>query len=208
MGRTVEDVAWLLEIQAGYDARVPLALPGNERFVQSLHEFEGKKVRVGWLGDLSGYLPMETGILEICEEGLQRLRGLGCAIEPLRPSFSPEEVWQAWLVWRRWLVAARIAPHLANPQNRAFIKPEALWEYDQAAGLTGTQVMQASAKRTAFYQHMLSLFEHCDVLALPSTQVWPFDALERWPTQIAGSCLTGCTRTMARLLGSSASIWT
>ena len=91
----------------------------------------------------------------------------------------------AWLIWRRWLVAARIAPYLANPQHRALVKPEAIWEYDQATNLSGAQVLAASARRSAFYQQMLALFERCDVLALPSAQVWPFDAGKRWPTCIA-----------------------
>lgn len=186
MGRTVLDVALLLEVQAGYDARVPLSLHGRERFAQALDDFEGSRVRIGWLGDLSGYLPMEPGILESCEQGLRRLQECGCAVEPVRPGFAPEEVWQAWLIWRRWLVASRIAPHLAHSQNRALIKPEALWEYDQAANLSGAQALGASAKRSAFYQQMLALFERCDYLALPSAQVWPFDVEQRWPTCIAG----------------------
>ena len=56
MGRTVLDVALLLEVQAGYDARLPLSLHGSERFAQSLHDFDARQVRVGWLGDMSGYL--------------------------------------------------------------------------------------------------------------------------------------------------------
>ena len=36
--------------------------------------------------------------------------------------------------------------------------------------------LAASAQRSNFYQLMLALFEHRDVLALPSAQVWPFDA--------------------------------
>jgi amidase len=186
MGRTVQDVAMLLEVQAGYDTRAPLSLPGSERFVQALNHFESKNVRVGWLGDLSTYLPTEPGILESCEQGLQRLQDLGCAVEPTPPGFAPEDVWQAWLTWRRWLVAARVAPYLVNPQNRALIKPEALWEHDQAANLSGAQVLGASAQRSAFYHQMLALFERCDVLALPSAQTWPFDAAQRWPTRIAG----------------------
>lgn len=184
MGRTVQDVALLLEVQAGYDARVPLSLHGGERYAQALDEFDCSRVRVGWLAGLSGYLPMEPGILEVCEQGLQRLNGVGCAIEPMQPGFSPEEVWQAWLIWRRLLVAARIAPYLATPHNRALIKPEALWEYDQAGNLSGAQVMGASVRRSVIYQQMLALFERCDVLALPSAQVWPFDAAQRWPTHI------------------------
>ena len=31
---------------------------------------------------------------------------------------------------------------------------------------------------------MLKLFERCDVLALPTAQVWPFDAELRWPKRI------------------------
>ena len=110
---------------------------------------------------------------------MQRLRGLGCAIEPTPLVHSPEAVWQAWLVWRHWLVAGRIAPFLLRASNRALIKPEALWEHDKAAGLTGAQALHASAQRSSFYQHMLTLFERFDVLALPSAQVWPF-AYHRW----------------------------
>ena len=189
MGRTVRDVAMLLDVQAGYDARAPLSLHDGERFEQALDDFDGKDVRIGWLGDLSGYLPMERGILESCEQGLRRLRACGCAVEPMRPGFAPEDVWRAWLIWRRWLVAARIAPYLANPRNRALIKPEALWECDQAASLTGAQVLSASAQRSAFYQQLFALFERCDILALPSAQVWPFDAAQRWPTSIEGRAM-------------------
>ena len=186
MGRTVEDVARLLDVQAGPDARVPLALASHASFAEGLEGLDARGVRVGWLGDLDGYLPMEPGIPDVCGQALQRLRGLGCAIEPTPLRHSPEAVWQAWLVWRRWLVAGRIAPFLLRASNRALIKPEALWEHDQAAGLTGAQALHASAQRSSFYQHMLTLFERFDVLALPSAQVWPFDAALRWPTHIAG----------------------
>jgi amidase len=186
LGRSVQDVALLLDVQAGYDVRAPLSLDRTERFAPALHQFDAKSVRIGWLSDLAGYLALEPGILDSCEEGLQRLRDLGCAVEPVAPSFAPESVWQAWLIWRRWLVAARIAPYLVNPDHRALVKPEALWEYDQATNLSGAQALGASAQRSAFYQQMLGLFARCDVLALPTAQVWPFDAGQRWPTCIAG----------------------
>jgi amidase len=186
MGRTVRDVAALLDVQAGFDARVPLSLDDGARFADALDEFDGRDVRIGWLGDLGGHLAMEPGILETCEAGLRRMEALGCRAEPMPPGFSPEGVWQAWLVWRRWLVASRIAPYLAKPGNRAFIKPEALWEHDQAQALSGADALDASVRRSAFLQRMLALLERCDVLALPAAQAWPFDAALRWPTHIAG----------------------
>ena len=186
MGRTVRDVAGLLEIQAGFDARVPTSIATAEAFVDRLDEFEPRGVRIGWLSDLDGYLAMEPGIVEVCERGLRRIEALGGGVEPTRLGFAPERVWDAWLVWRRWSVATRIAPHLKNPAHRTLIKPEALWEHDQGQGLTGLQTMHASNERTAFHTHLLGLFERYDFLALPSAQVWPFDARERWPQAIAG----------------------
>jgi amidase len=61
--------------------------------------------------------------------------------------------------WRRWIVAGRIAPYLRKPEQRALVKPEALWEVDQAEGLTGNDTMRASVVRTMFHQQMLDLFE-------------------------------------------------
>jgi amidase len=189
MGRTVEDVARLLDVQSGPDPRVPLSLAAHPSFADSLHLKSTRKTTIGWLGDLQGHLAFEPGVLAVCEQALKRLEsvgGNGYAVEATPLGYSPDVLWQAWLIWRRWLVAARIAPFLADPGNRALIKPEALWEHDQANGLTGAQVLQASAQRSAFYQHVLTLFQRFDFLALPTAQVWPFDVATRWPQQIAG----------------------
>jgi amidase len=186
MGRSVQDVARLLAVQAGFDPRAPLSIADGADFTATLGGLDCKRVRIGWLADLSGYLAMEPGILAVCEQGLRRLQDLGCAVEPIQLGTPPEKIWQAWLVWRRALVAARIAPFLLNPKNRALIKPEALWEHDQARSLSGTEFVSASAQRSAFYQHLLTLFETHDFLALPVAQVWPFESGQRWPGQING----------------------
>ncbi len=186
MGRTVQDVAHLLQVQAGPDKRAPLSIANYVNFTGTSGIFDCKNMKIGWLGDLGGYLAMEPGILDVCEQGLRRLEGLGCAVEPVALGHSPEAVWSAWLVWRRALVASRIAPFLLNPKNRDLIKPEALWEHDQSLSLKGNELMAASAQRTAFYQHLLTLFERYDFLAIPTAQVWPFDAMLRWPSHING----------------------
>ena len=66
MGRTVKDVAMLLDVQAGYDARAPLSLNDGARFNGALDGLDAKTVRIGWLGDLYGYLAMEPGVLDTC----------------------------------------------------------------------------------------------------------------------------------------------
>jgi amidase len=83
--------------------------------------------------------------------------------------YSPQAVWQTWLAWRRVLTASRIAPMVARGRDQ--VKPEALWEFDQAAGMTAPDFLQASVGRSAFHQHMLGLLSRFDVLVLPSCQV-------------------------------------
>ncbi len=184
MGRSVRDMAKLLQVQAGHDARVPLSIR------EPLAPFGGhtslRGLRVGWLGDIGGHLAVERGILPVCEAALAKFEAEAAIVEPVPLGFSPEALWQAWLVWRRALVASRLAPFIATDGARAQIKPEALWEYDQAQSLGFAQFMQASVVRSAFHAHMLGLFERFDVLALPCAQVWPFPIGQRWPEHIAG----------------------
>lgn len=189
MGRHVRDVAMLLSVQAGADLTSPLSLTDDPaQFAGSL-DSDPKGQRIGWLGNLQGYLPMENGILDICHSALNSLSGMGCTVDEARLGMPPEQIWQAWLVWRQALVGPRVAPFLINPANRAHIKPEALWEHDQSLTLTGAQLMSASASRTRFYMSMLALFEKFDVLAIPVAQVWPFDVELRWPQNVAGRAM-------------------
>jgi amidase len=186
MGRSVRDVARLLHTQAGWSQNTPLSIADGAGTAPAMAGFDPQGVRIGWLGDLDGYLAMEDGILAACTRGLRRLEQLGCAVAPARLGMAPERVWDAWLVWRRVLVASRIAPFFLQPAQRARVKPEAVWEFDQAQGCSANQFLAASVLRTQFHQSLLRLFEQHDFLALPSAQVWPFDAGERWPQQIAG----------------------
>ncbi len=193
MARNVRDLALLLDVQAGYDPRAPLSLASEPSFARRLDDVgpdgqadDDTPVRIGWLGDLDGYLAMDAGVLEVCEEALTRLVGIGCKVEPLPLGFAPERLWDAWLIWRWFILNGRISTYLKKPENRALIKPEALWEHDQGAQLKASQVMAASIERTTFHQHVLKLFETVDFLALPSAQVWPFPVEERWPKEIAG----------------------
>jgi amidase len=186
MARDVKSLAMLLQTQSGFDARAPLSIASPAAFHWGKGNFSTQDKRVAWFGDLNGYLPMEPGVLEVCGQGLKRLESLGCKAEPTALGFAPDRVWAAWLVWRKALVASRIAPFLLQAANRDKIKPEALWEHDSAQSLSGAEFMRASATRSSFYQHLLSLFETYDYLALPSAQTFAFDAKLRWPQEING----------------------
>lgn len=186
MGRSVRDVAMLLAVQAGRHDGQPLSIAADGSAFARPLQAGATGLRIGWLGDLGGYLPFEPGILPRCEAALERFESAGARVEPLDLGYPPDQVWQTWLTWRRFLVAGTLGPLGADPLKHARLKPEAQWEYDQGQGLTGPQVYAASAARTRFYRHMVGLFDRVDLLALPSAQVWPFPAEWHWPREVAG----------------------
>jgi len=151
MGRTVEDLAMLLSVQAGRDERAPLSLPGS--WPGEALDLDGDlgPVRIGWLGDLCGHLAVEPGILERCAEALGLLRDAGCITESVVPLFDPAATWQTWLTLRRWLVAGRLRAEWNDPAQRARLKPEAQWEASRGNSLQAVDVLDASPERTRFY---------------------------------------------------------
>ncbi|TDM08406.1 MAG: amidase [Ideonella sp. MAG2] len=198
MARSVRDLARLLATQAGPDPRTPLALTEPVDEIAAVAQFAGrpeaaqslKGLRIGWLGDLGGHLPCEDGILAGLAAYLQTAQAAGAQVEPTTLGCDLDAVWHAWLMWRRALVGPRVAPMLqANPACRAQIKPEVLWEHDNALGLSYMDFQRAAVVRSSFLQHMVQQFERFDVLALPTAQVWPFPVGERWPQQIAGRAM-------------------
>ena len=189
MGRSVRDVAMLLSVQAGQHPAAPLSIAQNGQAFTAPLDCDIKGQRIGWLGDLNGYLPMEDGVMATCLNALKSLDSMGCHTETTDLGMAPEKVWDAWLVWRQALVGPRVAPFMLKPENHPLVKPEARWEYEQSLRLSGAQLMSASAARSQFYQQMLQLFERFDVLAIPAAQVWPFEVSERWPKQINGRAM-------------------
>ncbi len=184
MGRSVEDVARLLEVLAGPDPRVPYGM-APEPYAEGL-DVDPAGRRIGWLGDWGGAHAMEPGILELCEAALGVFEAHGCRVEPVGPPFPAEPLWISWTVLRSWAVAARHAPLHADPAKRARLKPEAVWEIERGLGLSALEVHRASVVRSEWYACLASLFARYDALSLPAAQVWPFPVDWRYPREIAG----------------------
>ncbi|WP_079214145.1 amidase [Ventosimonas gracilis] len=187
MGRCVEDVALLLSIQAGYHQRAPLSIShamADFRTALEQRDFSGAKL--GWLADMDGYLPMQSGVLELCQSALLDFQTIGCNIEPCSLNFSPQRLWDCWRVLRHWSVSGSLIKFWNNPLEREQLKPEAQWEIENGLKLSALDVYQASQTRSDWYRAICALFEQYDYLLLPSAQVFPFDKTVHWPKTIEG----------------------
>lgn len=195
MGRNVRDMALLLDVQAGYHPHAPLSWDKPGSFLEGLAT-PAEGGRIGWLGDLGGHLPVEAGILDLCEAGLGRFAQASFVSEPLLPDVDFEALWQAFVTLRQASSGSALKVHYDDPHKRALLKPEAVWEVENAMRLTAPQIRAASVVRTSWHRTLLSLFERFDLIALPTAQVFPFEVGIHWPQEVAGRAMDSYHRWM------------
>ncbi|WP_420002536.1 amidase [Arenibacterium sp. LLYu02] len=179
MARSPEDIALLLDVISGGEARLPL-----HRGAQPVSPLtEARPMRLGWLGDWGGAYPMEEGVLETCEAALAAFEALGHRVDRLPPPFPAEKIWQSWITLRSFAVAAGLRP-LADRRDQ--LKDAALWELDRGLNFTGAQVQAASDLRSAWMRAAARMFASYDAVLLPTAQCWPFPVEWDYPREIAG----------------------
>ena len=184
MARDTTDAALLLSAIAGPDPRVPIAIdePG-ERFRAPLgRDFRG--TRVAWSPDLGQY-EVEPEVVEVCERSLSALNDLGCTVEPAHPDLSDaDEVFQ---VLRAWKTAAGREADYREHKDR--LKDTVIWNIERGLPLSGLEIANAIAKRSALYQRACEFFETYEYLVLPAVQVLPFSIDAPWVREINGKTM-------------------
>jgi len=201
MGRSVEDVVALLNVQSGFDPRDPSSFESGPISLDP--DIAAKGGRIGWLGDFGGHLPFEAGALELNEKALGVFQGLGFAVEPVKVDFDMNRLWWAWTTLRSYFTAGSMRDFYEDPGRRGALKPEILYEVRSGLRIQGADVYEASAVRTAWYHALAKVFETYDYLVAPAAQVFPFDADIPWPREIAGRHMDTYHRWMEVVIGPS-----
>jgi amidase len=187
MARNVTDLALLLSVQAGFDARIPLSLEGHgTEFLQPLDK-DIKGLRIAWGGDFKGHTPCEPEVLEVCRTSLRTFESIGCIVEEAIPDFDLEAVWQAAMRLRGWQQGALLLEYYHDPAKRELLKPEAVFEVEVGLRQSAYDITAASVVRTEWSQAVRRFLERYDFLLLPTAQVFPFDVAQHWPQQVAGT---------------------
>ena len=183
MARSPKDLAMLLDVQAN---RIE-----NESFISSAKTFNNfteepimKGIKVGWLGDWSGTLPFEDGLLDLSQEALNEMSSLGAIIHDLKAPFEMNDIWTSWSDLRAWQISNGLNEIYEDLEMRQYLKPEAVWEIECGLSLSGQDIYNSALKKSKWYNSASQLFEKFDLLVLPSTQVWPFDLDEIYPVSI------------------------
>lgn len=208
IARTPLDLALLLDTMAGADARAPLSIPGPGVDLGALgRPLTGR--RIVWFRDLGGYLPVEPEVLEVCDAAVEQLSDLGFDVTvrddlPAHGSFTgTADLWELWRTYRHVLSGGSNRPLYDDPDTRAMLKPEAVYEVegllqglDGSGPITAAQLFAASVRRSDLYRGFVGLFEGADFALLPTAQVMPFDLDTTWPGTVAGRTMSSYHRWM------------
>jgi amidase len=189
MARNVTDLAMLLSVQAGFEARLPLSLDGDGTPFQRRLERSFKGKRIAWCGDFNGFTPCEPGVLEVCREAVRNFESLGCSVEEAIPDFDLEAVWRALIRLRGWQQGGPLLDYYNDPVKGALLKPEAIYEIEPGLRQSAYDITAASIVRTEWTKAVRRFFERYDFFVVPTAQVFPFDADEHWPQEIAGTTM-------------------
>lgn len=184
MARSPRDLAALLDTMAGPAPDHPLAQYRGETATALDGDVAG--LRLGWLGDWGGSLPMAPGLLDFCAGAMRQFAQLGCDLEECAPPFDMDAIWDSWITLRSFAVATGLEGFFDDPARRDLLKPEARWEIERGKSFDAMTLHRASVIRSDWFKAAMQAFDKVDVLVLPAAQVWPFDVDMDYPREIAG----------------------
>ena len=182
MGRTVQDVALMLQAIAGYDRRAPISLEEPPSAFAAELERDFTDVKIAYSPDL-GELPVDPAVTAAIERQLPVFSDLGCQLENAAPDFS--DAYEIFQTLRAWSFELSFADRFAEFGEEQF-KDTIRWNVEQGRRLSGAQISRAQAKRTELFHRVREFLDTYEFLLLPTTQVPPFLLEWEYPTQING----------------------
>lgn len=182
MARTVDDCALLLSAMAGPDPKSPVSIetPGDV-FRRALdRDFEN--VRVAFSADFGGQLPVADDVREALAGVPATLEQLGCRVDEACPDFAGAD--EAFKTLRAHTFAAGYGELLEH--HRDTLKDTVVWNIEAGLALSGTDVARAETLRSRLYHRVREFMQDYEFLALPVSQVAPFDVDTEWVQEIDG----------------------
>ena len=181
MGRTVEDVALMLDAMAGRHAEDPISRAAPPASYLSAAQTAAKPARVAFSPDL-GFLPVDRRVREAVTAAVRWFEDIGATVEEACPDLSDTpDIFQTL---RAALFATGHASDLEH--HREKLKPDVVWNIEKGLALSAEEIGKAERGRTALYARIAAFFQDYDLLACPTALVPPFDVDQRYVEEVDG----------------------
>ena len=180
MGRTVGDVALMLDAEAGHHPGDPLSYPAPETPYVEAVDNPAPPARIAYTPDL-GIAPVAGEVNDLCAKAVKLLEGMSEVEEDTIDLHDARETFQAL---RAAQFAAGMRPLLETHRDQ--LKPEVIWNIEKGMALDRRDVEKAQAARGALFHSVAAFFEKYDLLVCPTVSVPPFDVNIRYLTEVDG----------------------
>lgn len=185
MGRTVEDVALMLQAVSGPSAFSPLSQPiAGRDFVAAARSEIRPGCRLAYCADVAG-IGVDPMVEEVCGRAAAGLEQAGARVEQLkldlsfaRPSFLALR--GLWFVTQMLSRFDRMADFGVNVAGNV----------RSGLGVTTEQLAAAEEGRGRLWHQFRKFFQEFDLLLTPCMAVPPFPVEQNYPDNIAGRPMT------------------
>jgi len=172
MGRTVADVALMLDCQAGELGADPLSRPAPARSFLSAAREPALPARIAFSPDL-GIAPMvDPEVARICRTTATAMQGPGSRVEEACPDLQDADL--VFQVLRSFLYVGRLA-HIMD-RDRERMSPNVVWNTEQGLARSVREVVEADVAQAAIARRVVRFFDDHDLLLCPVAITPAFDA--------------------------------
>jgi amidase len=182
MARDVADTALLLSAISGPSGETATEIgePGS-RFAQPLQrDFRG--TRIAMSVQLAG-LAVDPEIQRTVQAQAAIFESMGCEVEFADPDLGDAE--DVFRIERAWMIGSLV--DRLDADARAQLKPEIEAECRLHRSLSAADLGDMFVRKTALFERMRRFMDNHAYYVLPATQMLPFDADLRWPTEFMGT---------------------
>ena len=181
IGRDVRDVALLLGVLSGYDARDPHSVSVAAPDYLAACDRDPRALKIAWSPSF-GYAAPDADVCAIAEAAVRTFTELGCVVEEVDAPLGPDPA-AMWTAEFYAGVAARLAPTLRD--RRELLDPEVATMVEQALTMDAEAYGRAVQMRYAFREKLRKFFGEYDLLLSPSLPVAGVDAGVSIPPRFA-----------------------
>ncbi len=184
MGRTVGDVALMLDAMAGGHPEDPLAFDAPGESFEAAAAIGRPPRRIAFSPDL-GIVPVDPEVADICASAARRFEELGAGVDDACPDLGDAP--EAFTVLRAVGFVADLLPLYETRRDQ--LKPDVVWNIERGLRVTPVELARAELARGAIYRRVAEFFRTFDLLACPAAIVPPFAVETRWIRELGGIAL-------------------
>lgn len=181
MGRSVADVALMLDAQAGYSNEDPLSFDPSSALFSTELDRAPEQLRVAYSPDL-GIVPVARDVRAAGDVAVKNLASAGIDVTDDIPDFTG--VLDGFQTLRAVLLGTMMGDMLDEHRDR--ISPDIIGNVERGFAVTPEQLFAAERTRWQLAHRMTAFFETHDLLICPSASITAFPGDWRYVTEIDG----------------------